>query len=420
MSPSDPCYVIVGGRPLRGTIAVSGSKNAALYALAATLLTADPVTLRNVPRIADIDEMAAVCRSVGARITIEGETVRAETPVITSTAPPADQVMRLRASFLVMGALLGRAHEALCAPPGGDVIGSRPLDVHFVGFRALGAEVTREDGGYRVRAARLLGARIFFDYPSVLGTVNVLFAAVLAEGHTTIINAAPEPEVAMAAEMLIGMGARVSGHGTPTIAIEGVSRLHGTDFTVIPDRLEAGTYLLAGAATGGDVCVANAVPHHLDSLMAKLREMGAEVDDSPESGIRVAARGTLTAVQVQAVPYPGFATDLHPPMAAALTQAAGVSIVHERVYDNRTLYVNELRKLGARIVTAGEVVIIEGAAALSGTSVRALDIRAGAAVVVAGLAAQGETTVHDIGHLDRGYAGLEERLTALGAEIARR
>ncbi len=420
MSTSDPCYVIHGGRPLRGSIAVSGSKNAALYALAATLLTADPVTLRNVPRIADIDEMAEVCRSVGSTVSIEGETVRTSTPVITSTEPPAALIVRLRASFLVMGALLGRAGEALCAPPGGDVIGSRPLDVHFVGFEALGASVAREDGGWRVRAAHLRGARIFFDYPSVLGTVNVLFAAVLSEGHTTIINAAPEPEVAMAADMLIGMGARITGHGTPTIEIEGVPRLHGVDFAVIPDRLEAGTYLLAGAATHGDVRVLNAVPHHLDSLIAKLREMGAAVDASPEGGIRVEASGALKAVHMQAVPYPGFATDLHPPMAAALTQAAGVSMVHERVYDNRTLYVNELRKLGARIVTAGEAVIIEGPSALSGTAVRALDIRAGAAVVVAGLAAQGETTVRDIGHLDRGYAGLEERLTTLGAEISRR
>ena len=228
----------------------------------------------------------------------------------------------------------------------------------------------------------------------------------------------------MAARLLNAMGARITGEGTPTIEVDGVRSLHGTEFAIIPDRLEAGTYLLAGAATGGDVRVTNAVPHHMDSLIAKLREMGMTVDASDEAsgggGIRAASNGPLQAVQVQAVPYPGFATDLHPQMAAAMTQAHGISLVHERVYDNRTLYVNELRKLGARIVTGGESVIIEGPTPLAGSAVRALDIRAGAAVVVAGLAAEGETTVLGIGHLDRGYAGLESRLRALGAQIERR
>ena len=420
MSPADQCYVIGGGRPLRGEVAVSGSKNAALYAIAAGLLTAEPLTLTNVPRIADIDEMANILSDLGAQVEVDDETVRIATPQITSTAPPAAKVMRLRASFLVMGALLGRTGEAECVPPGGDVIGSRPLDVHFVGFKMLGAAVSRHGANWRAEASRLHGARIFFDYPSVLGTVNVLFAAVLAEGHSTIVNAAPEPEVAMAAQLLNAMGARITGEGTSTIEVDGVRSLHGAEFAIIPDRLEAGTYLLAGAATGGDVRVTNAVPHHLDSLIAKLREMGMTVEANAEAGIRAAANGPLQAVQVQAVPYPGFATDLHPQMAAALTQAQGISLVHERVYDNRTLYVNELRKLGARIVTGGESVIIEGHTPLAGSAVRALDIRAGAAVVVAGLAAEGETTVHDIGHLDRGYADLETRLRALGAQIERR
>ncbi|MDO9446279.1 MAG: UDP-N-acetylglucosamine 1-carboxyvinyltransferase, partial [Dehalococcoidia bacterium] len=248
-------YVIRGGRPLRGDVTVSGSKNAALYAVAAVLLTAEPVTLRNVPRIADIAEMAEILRAVGTRVEVEdnGETVHYHTPAVTSVAPPADLVTKLRASFLVMGALLGRAGEAECPPPGGDVIGSRPLDVHFVGFKALGATVERREHAYRVQAARLHGDRIFFDYPSVLGTVNVMFAAVLADGVTTIINAAPEPEVEMAANMLVAMGAKIRGHGTPTVEIEGVPTLHGVDFSIIPDRLEAGTYLLAGCATHGDV-----------------------------------------------------------------------------------------------------------------------------------------------------------------------
>ena len=420
MPTAEQCYVIGGGRPLRGDVTVSGSKNAALYAVAAGLLTADTLTLTNVPRIADIEEMAEIMRLLGSTVEIEGETVRISTPVITSTAPPAELVMRLRASFLVMGPLLARNGEAECVPPGGDVIGSRPLDVHFVGFRMLGASVSRHGANWRVEAPKLHGARIFFDYPSVLGTVNVLFAAVLAEGHTTIINAAPEPEVAMATELLNAMGAKITGEGTPTIEVDGVSSLHGAEFAIIPDRLEAGTYLLAGAATGGDVRITNAVPHHMDSLVAKMREMGMTVEAGEGIGIRAASNGPLQAVQVQAVPYPGFATDLHPQIAAAMTQAQGISLVHERVYDNRTLYVNELRKLGARIITAGDTVIVEGATPLIGGAVRALDIRAGAAVVVAALAAEGESTILGIGHLDRGYAGLEDCLRGLGAQIERR
>ncbi|MDA0815186.1 MAG: UDP-N-acetylglucosamine 1-carboxyvinyltransferase [Chloroflexi bacterium] len=411
-------YVVNGGRPLVGEVAVSGSKNAALYTLPAALLTAEPVTLRNVPHIADIREMAEICEAVGSQVEFDGETLRMHTPEVTSTVPPPDLVARLRASFLMMGALLGRAGEAECPPPGGDVIGSRPLDVHFVGFRRLGAEVERHGSSWRAQGSHLIGARIFFDYPSVLGTVNVLLAAVRAEGTTVIINAAPEPEVAMLADMLVSMGARIAGQGTPTITIEGVGTLHGTDFTVIPDRLEAGTYLLAGVATRGDVRVTNADPMHLDSLLAKLAEMAIDVRVD-EGGVRARHTGTLRSVSVQAVPYPGFATDLHPPMAAALTQASGVSLVHERVYDNRTLYVNELRKLGARITTAGDTVLIEGPTALGGSTLRALDIRAGAAVMVAALAAEGETTILDIHHLDRGYAHLQDRLGALGATVAR-
>jgi len=411
-------YVIHGGAPLRGEVAVSGSKNAALYTLPAALLTAEPVVLRNVPRIADIDELAEICRTVGANVEIDGTTVRMHTPAITSTAPPAELIARLRASFLLMGALLGRAGEASCPPPGGDVIGARPLDVHFVGFKMLGATVEAGGGVWHARGPALCGARIFFDYPSVLGTVNVLFAAVRAEGETVIVNAAPEPEVEMLADMLVSMGASIRGHGTPTITVEGVPVLHGTDFEVIPDRLEAGTYLFAAAATGGDVRVTNAVPGHLDSVIAKLREMGVQVDAG--EGVRATVTGPLLPVQVQAVPYPGFATDLHPPVAAALTRAPGMSIVHERVYDNRTLYVNELRKLGARIITAGQIVIIEGGGRLTGSTVRALDIRAGAATVVAALAAEGESTILDIHHLDRGYADLQGQLSALGARIERR
>ncbi len=416
--PDQDRYIIRGGRPLHGQLAVSGSKNAALYTLAAALLTPETVVLRNVPRIADIEEMAAVLRALGAEVVVDGETVTLRARAFTTTVAPPELVAKLRASFLVVGALLARVGEVTCVNPGGDVIGSRPLDVHFTGFRALGADVSERDGQHVVRASRLRGARIFFDYPSVLGTVNVLFAAVRAEGRTTIINAAAEPEVEMVAEMLVRMGARIAGHGSATIEVDGVDRLSGVDFTVISDRLEAGTYLLAGVATGGDVHVTNARPEHMDSLIAKLREVGVVVDTA--AGIRARCSRTLHATQVQAVPYPGFPTDLQAPMTAALLHAAGTSTVHERVYERRFDYVQQLHMLGAKIeVGANGIATIHGGAPLTGAPVRALDIRAGAAVVVAGLAATGETVVGDVGHLDRGYADLEPRLRSLGADITR-
>lgn len=410
--------VIRGGRSLRGRLEASGSKNAALYTLAAALLTPEPVILHNVPQIADIGDMVAVLRALGVRAEIDGTDVTLHAETITETFAPDDLVAAIRASFLVMGPLLARCGEAGCPSPGGDVIGARPVDVHLAGFRALGATTTHEGQSHVARASQLTGARIFLDYPSVLGTVNVLFAATLARGTTVIVNAAAEPEVAMLAELLIAMGARIAGHGTAVLTIDGVERLHGAEFSVIPDRIEAGTYLLAGVATGGDVEIAGAVPHHMDSLIAKLREAGADVTVSA-SGVRAAAPRPLAAVQLQAVPYPGFATDLHAPMAAALTQARGVSIIHERVFDNRLLYVGELRKLGARITTGGNVVLIEGPSPLTGGSVRALDVRAGAAVVLAALAADGETIVHELQHLDRGYPLLDARLCALGGDVTR-
>ncbi|MQC27965.1 MAG: UDP-N-acetylglucosamine 1-carboxyvinyltransferase, partial [Chloroflexi bacterium] len=304
MSQQQQQLVIEGGKPLRGRLPASGSKNAALYTLAAALLTAEPVLLHNVPEIADIGEMGRLLRSLGARVSIEGTDVAIDASGVTELMASPEHVVALRASFLVMGPLLARRGEAGCAPPGGDVIGVRPLDVHLAGFRALGADVRREGQNFVARAAssggssgggsgggaagrsggadpqggRLRGARIFLDYPSVLGTVNVLFAATLARGTTTIVNAAAEPEVAMAGEMLCAMGARVGGHGTNTITVEGVAALHGVEFRVIPDRIEGGTFLLAAVATGGDVMIEGAEPAHLDSLIAKLREAGAEVE----------------------------------------------------------------------------------------------------------------------------------------------
>ncbi|MCY3657018.1 MAG: UDP-N-acetylglucosamine 1-carboxyvinyltransferase [Chloroflexi bacterium] len=407
---------IVGGRPLRGRLRASGSKNAALYALAAALLTAEPVRLHNVPEIRDIGEMGRLIESLGGEVTIDGGDVTLDAGGITETTAAPEHVVALRASFLVMGPLLARFGEAGCPSPGGDAIGVRPVDVHLAGFRSLGAEVAREGPNFVARAPRLEGSRVFLDYPSVLGTVNVLFAATLARGTTTIVNAAAEPEVEMAGDLLNAMGARVSGHGSSRITVGGVESLHGAEFSIIPDRIEGGTFLLAGLATGGDVELEGAEPTHMDSLLTKLREAGARVEVSDHS-VRACVDGPLRAVQLQAVPYPGFPTDLHAPMAAALTQAEGISIIHERVFENRLLYVGELRTMGGRITTGGQSVIIEGPTPLVGSPVRALDVRAAAAVVIAGLAAEGETVVRDIVHLKRGYPRIEERLEALGAEV---
>ena len=416
----DERLVIRGGKPLMGSLVASGSKNASLYAIAAALLTADPVTLRNAPAIADVGEMLDLLTALGATVDGTEDEIQIQVPEITTHRAPDKHVAATRASFLVMGPLLARDGEASCAPPGGDVIGVRPLDVHLDGFRALGADVSRDGAAWMAKSPKLTGARIFFDYPSVLGTVNLIFAAVLAEGTTTLVNAAAEPEVQMVAEMLNSMGARVSGHGGNTIEIAGVDRLHGTEWTVIPDRIENGTYLLAAAATCGDVTVEGAEMRHQDGLLTKLNEAGLRVD-ADEHGIRVCHPGSdgIRPIQLQAVPYPGYATDLHAPMASMLTQAEGVSIVAERVFDNRLLYVGELRSMGARITAAGQSVLIEGPTPLFGTNVRALDVRAGAAVVIAGLAAEGETAIRDVTHIDRGYANLVERLTSLGAEIER-
>jgi UDP-N-acetylglucosamine 1-carboxyvinyltransferase len=351
--------VIQGGRPLRGDVTVGGSKNATLGAMAACLLVTDDCILENVPEIDDVEQMALVLRSLGATVEwAEPHTLRINGAGVNKTCPDRELVGSLRGSFLVMGALLGRFGEASCPPPGGDVIGQRPIEVHLEGFRRLGAETGIEADTFHARAKELRGSAFFADYPSVLGTQNTIMAATLARGTTTIINAASEPEVQSLAEMLNQMGARISGRGTHTVRIEGVEKLQPVRCRIIPDRLEAGTFAIAGAITDGE--------------------------------------------------------------AELLTQARGISYVHERVFDNRLLYIGELRKMGAEIVTTGATVaIISGPAPLTGSSLRALDVRAGAAFVLAGLAAAGRTEVSDIYHVDRGYERIDEKLRALGADIER-
>lgn len=412
--------VIEGGRPLQGTVDVSGSKNATMGAMAAALLVTEDCYLENVPCIGDVGEMAEVLRSLGAVVEATSEHgLRINAAELTSSSPPTGLVGNLRASFLVIGALLARMGRAACSPPGGDVIGQRPIDVHLAGFAAMGSHVSREGEKFVVESDGLKGARIFADYPSVLGTQNLMLAAATAHGTTTIVNAAAEPEVQGLAAMLNSMGARITGINTHTITVEGVQALHGTRHRIIPDRLEAGTFAIAAAITNGRVEVRGVELNHLFSLIAKMREAGVMVEEAGAS-LRVWREGDLRALTIQALPYPGLATDLQPPMAVLLTQARGVSYVHERVFDNRLLYIGELRKLGAEVVTTGTTTaIISGPTPLIGSSVRAPDVRAGAALILAGLAASGRTEIADMYHVDRGYERVGEKLRGLGAAIER-
>jgi len=419
-SRDDTKLVIEGGRPLEGVVEVSGSKNATMGAMAAALLVKEDCYLENVPAIGDVGHMAEVLRSLGAVVESTSEHgLRINAAALTASSPPTELVGSLRASFLVMGALLARLGTAACSPPGGDVIGQRPIDVHLAGFEAMGARVGREGEKYVAETPGLRGARVFADYPSVLGTQNLMLAAATAAGATTIVNAAAEPEVQSLAALLNSMGARISGAGSHTVTIEGVEKLHGTTHSIIPDRLEAGTFAIAAAITRGRVEIRRVVLDHMFSLIAKMREAGVTVEEDGDV-LRVWCEGDLRAVTIQALPYPGLATDLQAPMAVLLTQARGVSYVHERVFDNRLLYVGELRKMGAEVVTTGTTTaIISGPTPLIGSSVRALDVRAGAALILAGLAASGRTEVADVYHVDRGYERIGEKLGRLGAAIQR-
>ncbi len=412
-------FLIEGGHRLQGAVRVSGNKNAAVHTLAATLLTSDDCCLENVPDIGDVRFMLDIMQALGTKVErISPGVLRLNSGDLRTFIAPSELAISLRASFLVMGPLLARFGEAACCPPGGDVIGLRPLDVHLSGFAMLGADVRREGDKFVARAPRLRGSRVFMDYPSVLGTQNLMMAATLAEGATVIVNAAAEPEVASLADMLNAMGARICGAGGHTIQIDGVQGLHGTSHRLIPDRIEAGTFAIAAAITKGEVEIEEGLASHLDALVWKLRESGVEVEET-EAGLRVRRRGPLRAVNAQAVPYPGLPTDLQAPMSVLLTQAQGVSFIYERVFDNRLLYVGELRKMGAEVVTSGTTAIVSGPTPLIGVSVRALDIRAGAALVLAGLAAQGWTEISDIYHLDRGYEAMDQKLRSLGAVIQR-
>lgn len=420
LSPTSCKMVIEGGHRLSGEVSISGAKNAALPLLAATLLTDEECVIENVPNIDDIHTMVALLRNLGATVKVEERrhriTVRANT--VHNLRPEPSLIDRMRASFLVVGPLLARFGEFCCPPPGGCSLGLRPVDFDIRGFQRMGAEVKRREGLYVAKAHRLKGVRIFMDYPSHTGTENLMMAACLTEGTTLIRNASPEPEAINLGECLRSMGAKIYGLGSSTVCVEGAERLHGVRRRVIPDRMEAGTFAIAAAMAGGEVLLRDVDCEHMDALIYKLREIGLEVQEG-KGTLYVRGRGPLSAVEIQTFPYPGFPTDLQPAMSTLLTQAEGISPVYERVHRNRFLYVDHLVKMGAKIQVSGVSATIEGPTRLKGKRVRALDVRSGGALIVAGLAAEGITEVEDIFYVDRGHERIDEKLTGLGAKMKR-
>ena len=412
---------IRGGRRLAGEVAIAGAKNAALPELCAALLTAGPVLLSNVPRLHDVTTMLQLLRTMGVAATQSADaeaTVAIDASRVTSREAPYDLVKTMRASILVLGPLVARFGEARVSLPGGCAIGTRPVDQHIGGLQALGADIVVEHGYIVARAARLKGARITTDMVTVTGTENLLMAATLAEGETVLENAAQEPEVRDLAEMLIAMGARIEGHGTSRVRIEGVRELHGTAHRIVPDRIEAGTFLCAVAAAGGDVVLRGARADHLDAVIDKLREAGATIE-SGNDWIRVRAAGRLRAVGFRTSEYPAFPTDMQAQFMALDCIAEGTASIAETIFENRFMHIPELLRLGARIEVDGRVAVVQGVDKLSGAAVMATDLRASAGLVIAGLVAEGETVVDRIYHLDRGYDRMESKLHALGADIER-
>jgi len=403
---------------LKGEVKVHSAKNAILPVIAASLLTPDTCVLDEVPCLDDVDIMEEVVRSIGAEAERTNGSLVIKAENISSFEATYELVRKMRASFLIMGPMLARIGKVKISLPGGCAIGTRPIDLHLKGFSLMGANITLGHGYIEAYAEKLKGETIYLDFPSVGATENLMMAGCLAEGTTTIENAAEEPEIVDLASFLSKMGAVIKGAGTDTIRIEGVEELKGTAHTAIPDRIEAGTYMVAAAATGGDVIVEGIVPEHLKPVTAKLKEMGAEVQEY-ERAIRVRAAERLNSVDIKTMPYPGFPTDMQSQMMTAMCLAKGTSIATETVFENRFMHINELKLMGANIKVDGRSAIIEGCEKFSGAKVRATDLRAGAALVIAGLCAEGRTEIHDVYHLDRGYIRIEEKLKKLGADIRR-
>jgi len=411
--------IVRGGNRLSGTVKASGAKNAVLPVIAATLLGTTPSTLEEIPDLEDVRTISEVLEHLGATIKFDPCLLSIDSSTITSCEAPYELVRKMRASFLVMGPLLAREGCAKISLPGGCAIGTRPIDLHLKGFEALGAEIIMGHGFIEARAPRgLNGARIYLDFPSVGATENIMMAASMAKGQTIIENPAEEPEIVDLANMLNHMGASIRGAGTKMIRIEGVSQLKGACHTVIPDRIEAGTYMVAAAMTGGDVYVENALTEHLKPVIAKLKEVGVEIEEDV-NGVRVRSRGGIRSVDIKTLPYPGFPTDMQAQFMALMTVAQGTSIVTETVFENRFMHVDELKRMGACIKIEGRSAVVEGVAKLTGCQVKATDLRAGAALVLAGLVAEGQTEIGYLHHIDRGYDRLVEKFRSLGADIER-
>ncbi len=413
--------IVKGGNRLVGAVKTSGAKNAVLPIIAASILGTTPSHLDEVPMLEDVHTISEVLKCLGLAVECSPEknVLDIDSTEITSYEAPYELVRTMRASFLVMGPLLARIGKARISMPGGCAIGARPIDIHLKGFEALGVKIEQGHGYIEASAPEgLKGTSIYFDFPSVGATENIMMAASLAEGTTILENAAEEPEIVDLANYLNKMGAKIRGAGTDTIRIEGVDKLHGADYTIIPDRIEAGTYMIAAAMTGGDVVVENVLPEHQKPLIAKLREAGAVVEEDIDK-VRVIGKNPLKAVSIKTLPYPGFPTDMQAQMMAMMVIAEGRSKVTETVFENRFMHVVELNRMGAQISTEGRSAVIDGPCKLTGCDVRATDLRAGAAMILAGLVAEGTTRIGDLHHIDRGYENIVAKLKNLGADIER-
>ncbi len=410
-------YAIKGGTPLVGEVEIGGAKNAALGILAAAIMTDETVIIDNLPDVRDIHVLIQAMESIGVVVTrINRHSVKVNASQIHTLVIQDDYIKKIRASYYLLGALLGKYKEASVALPGGCNIGSRPIDQHIKGFKVIGAEVKIEHGLIITQADSLKGAHVYLDVVSVGATINVMMASVMAEGTTIIENAAKEPHVVDLANFLNSMGASIKGAGTDVIRVKGVSKLHKTEYAIIPDQIEAGTFMVAAAITKGDVTVKNVIPKHLESISAKLIEMGCEIQETDDA-VRVVAAKPLEHTQIKTLPYPGFPTDMQPQIAVALGISSGTSIVNESIFENRFKYVDELTKMGANIKVEGKIAIIDGVPQYTGASLVAPDLRAGAALVMAALGATGFSTVEDIQYIERGYEDFPEKLRGIGALI---
>ena len=410
-------YVVEGGNPLVGEVEIGGAKNAALAILAASVMTDETVLIENMPDVRDTNILLQAMQSIGVIVDrVDPHTVKVNASHIHDLVIEDDFIKKIRASYYLLGALLGKYNKAEVALPGGCNIGSRPIDQHIKGFKALGADVRIEHGLIITEAPNLKGSHVYMDVVSVGATINVMMAAAMADGMTIIENAAKEPHVVDLANFLNSMGANIKGAGTDVIRIRGVQKLHKTEYAIIPDQIEAGTFMFAAAATQGDVTVKNVIPKHLESISAKLMEIGCEVEESDDA-VRVVASRPLTHTHVKTRPYPGFPTDMQPQITVALGLSQGTSIVTESIFENRFKYVDELTRMGASIKVEGNTAIIDGVARYTGASITAPDLRAGAALVIAALAAEGVSTVDDIRYIERGYENFPEKLRGLGAQI---